>query len=71
MSEQQRCESCGREGTRDFRTIPAGVAQTSVGPVEYPAITLCVGKVACQRRAYRLTPPEARAAHRWALELNA
>jgi hypothetical protein len=56
---------------RGFRTIAAGIAQTSVGPVEYPAITLCTGKVACARRAYRLTPPEDRAARRWALELNA
>lgn len=46
-----RCEQCGREGTRGFTTIPAGVyAHPTYGPIEYPAITVCTGKIACRRR---------------------
>lgn len=65
------CDSCGRTGVRGFKFIKAGVAQTSVGPVAYGSAAYCLGRVACARRAYRLTPAAVRAARRWSDECSA
>lgn len=70
-SVERTCDSCGRKGTRGFRVIPPGAAETSVGSVDYPGGTYCTGMTACRRRAYRLTPPAVRAARRLAMEMNA
>lgn len=67
---EQRCESCGRVGTRGYRTTPAGGTNTRAGYASWPAMTLCTGRTACRRRAYRLTPPEVRAQQRIALEMG-
>lgn len=65
---EQRCENCGRTGTRGFVTYDATTVTTPCGPERLPAMTLCAGRKACQLRAYRLTPASVRAARRWSDE---
>lgn len=65
----RRCEICGREGTKQFRVIPAVTYPYEGREVTIPAITECLGRISCQRRARRLRTPTERAADRLSWEL--
>lgn len=48
---KQRCEQCGRVGTRGFIAWPEETLTLMSGVVEtIPAITLCASKTACRKR---------------------
>jgi ribosomal protein L28 len=51
---ERRCEQCGREGVRGFRTIPAVFVDwlqgRGVEPFWNPPITVCAAEKACRRR---------------------
>lgn len=68
-ADTQKCELCGREGTRGFKTTEDSTANIpGIGEVGVPASTICKGRVACRRRQWRATPPKARQQWRDALE---
>jgi len=50
--DSRRCEQCGREGVRGFRTIPAVFVDwlRGVEPFWNPAITVCAAEKACRAR---------------------
>ena len=48
-AKKQRCEQCGRRGTRGF-TVLIGEVEGDTLTVNIPPITTCANKNACRKR---------------------